>query len=380
MSFILDSNIDLQTKSSKKTEVSTNGTTRALNFGNVSKQISFNDGNKEGYYQVRPKALKPSQHNPRPDWVIDDEWLVRHVGIEMDDVFESNMDSNCLIKIKEDEVNGEIVESVVYPEFEELMNNPDPAQKKAYEFLVSLSKSIREQGQIQPIEIESDEQNNTLVVLEGHLRRLACILGRIPYIKAIRNEGLHGHSKRDKVARQITENSLRTNISIYGNYLLAKDEVSENSKITVRDLSSRLKIQKDLSSAFLKLIINEDKFHPRILEFLRRGDLTTRHFIKIVSINGQERQLAFLEKLFKKNNSNNSLNIAARGRDGRRKSVATFQIKSPDNCIKAGNNLLKYIPSLSEYSKISSVATVEDMVLLLKKFEEFLLETTGGVE
>lgn len=380
MSFILDSNVDLQTKSSKKTEVSTNGTTRALNFGNVSKQISFNDGNKEGYYQVRPKALKPSQHNPRPDWVIDDEWLVRHVGIDMDDVFESNMDSNCLIKINEDEVNGEIVESVVYPEFEELMNNPDPAQKKAYEFLVSLSKSIREQGQIQPIEIESDELNNTLVVLEGHLRRLACILGRIPYIKAIRNEGLHTISKKDKIARQITENSLRTNVSVYGNYLLAKDEIIENAKISTRDLSFRLKIKKDLAASFLKLINYFDKYHPIILEALKNGDLSSNNLIKVTSYTRQDLQVSFIEKLLKKNNKELSIKSVSRGRDGRRKTVATFQIKSPENCIKAGNNLLKYIPELGGYSKISSVSTVEDMVMLLKKLEEFLLETKGGVE
>lgn len=374
MSFILDSNVDLQTKTSKKAEVSNNGTTRALNFGNVSKQISFNDGNKEGYYQVRPKALKPSQHNPRPDWVIDDGWLVRHVGIDMNDVFESNMDSNCLIKITEDDVNGEIIESVFFPEFEELMNNPDPAQKKAYDFLVSLSKSIREQGQIQPIEIESDEQNNTLVVLEGHLRRLACILGRIPYIKAIRNEGLHTINKKDKIARQITENSLRTNVSVYGNFLLAQEEILENPQITIRDLSARLKIEKDLSSSFLKLISNHEKYHSKILEYLKSGELSSRSLMKVVGINGQDRQLMFLEKLFKKNKKENLSTPLSRGRDGRKKSVAKFQIKSSENCIKAGNNLLKFIPALGKYAQISYVSSVDDMEKLLKKLENFLLE------
>ncbi len=380
MSFIFDNNIDLQTKTSKKAEVLNNGTTTALNFGNVSKQISFNDGNKEGYYQVRPKALKPSLHNPRPDWQIDDAWLVRHLGIDMEDVFESNMHSDCLIKIIEDDVNGKIVESVIYPEFEELINNPDPSQKKAYEFLVSLSKSIREQGQIQPIEIESDEQNKTLVVLEGHLRRLACILGRIPDIKAIRNEDLRSLSKRDKVARQITENSLRTNVTVYGNYLLAQDEVSHDLKITVRDLCARLKIQSNLGVTFLKLINKTDKFHPFIFETLKKGDLSARNLIKVAAIHDHERQFIFLQKLLNKNKKETIVHSSARGRDGRRKSVATFQIKSPDNCIKAGNNLLKYIPALSEYSKISTVSTVEDMIVLLKKLEEFLLETNSEVK
>ena len=374
MSFILENNSELQHKTSKKTESVNNGTTRALNFGNVSKQVSFNDGNKEGYYQVRPKALRPSQHNPRPDWVIDDEWLVRHVGIDMADIFESNLDSHCLIKIQEEEHNGEILESVIYPEFEALINNPDPAQKKDYDFLVSLSKSIRDVGQIQPIEIESDEENNTLVVLEGHLRRLACILGRIPYIKAIRNESLHDLSKREKVARQITENSLRTNVSVYGNYLLSIDEINENPKISVRDLAGRLKIHKDLASAFIKLINQSDKYHPVILETLKKGDLSANNLIKVISHNRHDRQLLFIEKLLKKNNKEIALEPTARGRDGRKRSVATFQIKSQESCIKAGNNLLKHIPSLREYSKLSSVSSVDDMVMLLKKFEEFLLE------
>lgn len=380
MSFILDNNSELQNKISKKSEGHSNGTTTALNFGNVSKQISFNDGNKEGYYQVRPKALKPSPHNPRPDWVIDDAWLVRHVGIDMEDVFESNMDSSCLIKLEEEEVDGKIIESVIYPKFEELINNPDPSQKKSYEFLVELSRSIREQGQIQPVEIESNEQNKTLVVLEGHLRRLACILGRIPYIKAIRNEELHVLSKRDKIARQITENSLRTNVSVYGNYLLAKDEVSDNPKITIRDLCSRLKIQTNLGGTFIKLINQIDKFHPVIYETLKKGELSARNLIKVVSINGQERQLIFIEKLLKKNKKEPLSAPVARGRDGRKKTVATFQIKSPENCVKAGNNLLKLIPALSEYSKMTSVSSVDDMILLLKKLEDFLLETNSEVK
>lgn len=78
--------------------------------------------------------------------------------------------------------------------------------------------------------------------------------GCLQNIKAIRNEDLHSLSKRDKIARQITENSLRTNVSVYGNYLLARDEISENPQITVRDLSQRLKIKKDLAASFINLL------------------------------------------------------------------------------------------------------------------------------
>lgn len=359
----------------KKPSSSNSDVTRSLNFGNVSKQVSFNDGNDEGYYKVRPKALKPSAHNPRPDWVIDDAWLVKHVGIDMEDIFESNMNLNCLVKINEEEIDGKLIESIIFPQFEELLNSPNITQKKEYDFLVNLAKSIRETGQIQPIEIESDSENNTLVVLEGHLRRLACILGRIPYIKAIRNEGLHNLSRRDKIGRQITENSLRTNISVLGNFKLASEEIKENPKITVRDLSTRLKIQKDLASTLIKLILYPDKYHSSIYSALESGHLSANNLIKVASYNRQDRQELFIYKLLQKNIELpvQMKKPIPRGTDGRKRSVASMQIKTIDNCVKAGNKLLSCIPELKDYSTISEVKTVDDMVSLLKSLEEFLL-------
>lgn len=362
---------------SKKKATSSSDITRALNFGNVSKQVSFNDGNNEGYYKVRPKALKPSDHNPRPDWVIDDNWLIKHVGVDMNDIFESDTDSNCLVKLQEDTIDHKSVEHAIYPEFEDLLNSPDIAQKKEYEFLVNLSKSIRTTGQIQPIEIESNTESNTLVVLEGHLRRLACILGRIPYIKAIRNEGLHNLSRKEKIERQITENSLRSNVTVYGNYKLACEEIEEGKKLTVRDLSSRLKIQRDLASVFIKLISNPIKYHPLILQTLSAGNLSANNLIKVVSLSRQDRQESFLIKLLQKNNlisSDVATPVIPRGTEGRKRSVASMQIKTTENCIKAGNKLLSCIPDLKGFSNISEVSSVEDMVNLLKSLEDFLLE------
>ncbi|HHM2297792.1 TPA: ParB N-terminal domain-containing protein [Legionella anisa] len=376
MSMIFENSTIERTETIIKKPSSSNGdVTRSLNFGNVSKQVSFNDGNDEGYYKVRPKALKPSTHNPRPDWVIDDAWLVKHVGIDMEDIFESNMNLNCLVKINEEEIDGKLIESIIFPQFEELLNSPNITQKKEYDFLVNLAKSIKETGQIQPIEIESDSENNTLVVLEGHLRRLACILGRIPYIKAIRNEGLHNLSRRDKIGRQITENSLRTNISVLGNFKLASEEIKENPKITVRDLSARLKIQKDLASTLIKLILYPDKYHSSIYSALESGHLSANNLIKVASYNRQDRQELFIYKLLEKNIELpvQMKKPIPRGTDGRKKSVASMQIKTIDNCVKAGNKLLSCIPELKDYSTISEVKTVDDMVSLLKSLEEFLL-------
>lgn len=377
MSMIFENSLLEQKESkSKKTNSSSSGVIRSLNFGNVSKQVSFNDGNDEGYYQVRPKALKPSSHNPRPDWIIDDFWLVNHVGIDMDDIFESNINLKCLVQIKEEEIEGKIIESIIFPEFNDLINSPNISQKKEFDFLVSLAKSIRETGQIQPIEIVSDNETNTLVVLEGHLRRLACILGRVSYIKAIRNEGLQNLSKRDKIGRQITENSLRTNISVLGNYKLAKGEIEDNKKITVRELSSRLKIQKDLSSTLIKLISHPEKFHPIIYTALESGILSSNNLMKVSSYIRQDRQEQFINNLLEKHKKELPGNIkktTQRGKDGPKKNIASMQIKTKENCIKAGNKLLNHIPELKTFADISEVQSVEDMARLLKSLGDFLL-------
>jgi len=381
MSMILGNNVTEKTIiSPKKVGYSNGDVTRALNFGNVSKQVSFNDGNDEGYYKVRPKALKPSEHNPRPDWTIDDNWLVKHVGIDMNDIFESNMDATCLVKLAEEEVDGKSVEHAIFPEFEMLLNAPNMAQKNEYEFLVSLSKSIRETGQIQPIEIESNIETNTLVVLEGHLRRLACILGRVPYVKAIRNEGLHNLSRREKIDRQITENSLRSNISVFGNYKLAHEDIKENHKISARELSSRLKIERNLASTLIKLISSPEKYHTTILDALEAGYLSANNLIKSVAITRQDRQELFVSNLLQKKHvelPNQTQRIKPRGTDGRKRSVASMQIKSTEHCVKAGNKLLQCIPELRDHAMISEVSSVDDMVKLLKSLEDFLLESSS---
>lgn len=62
--------------------------------------------------------------------MIDDAWLVKHVGIDMEDIFESNMNLNCLVKINEEEVDGKLIESIIFPQFEELLNSPNITQKR----------------------------------------------------------------------------------------------------------------------------------------------------------------------------------------------------------------------------------------------------------
>lgn len=123
------------------------------------------------------------------------------------------------------------------------------------------------------------------------------------------------------------------------------------------------------------MILYPDKYHSSIYSALESGHLSANNLIKVASYNRQDRQELFIYKLLEKN-----LELPVqmkkpipRGTDGRKKSVASMQIKTIDNCVKAGNKLLSCIPELKDYSTISEVKTVDDMVSLLKSLEEFLL-------
>jgi hypothetical protein len=124
------------------------------------------------------------------------------------------------------------------------------------------------------------------------------------------------------------------------------------------------------------LISSPDKYHSSIYSALESGHLSANNLIKVMSYNRQDRQELFINKLLAKNNvelPDQVKKSLPRGTDGRKRSVASLQIKTTDNCVKAGNKLLTCIPELKDYSTISEVKTVDDMVALLKSFEEFLL-------
>ena len=365
-----------ETLKPKRTPV-VRSTTENLNFGNISKELNFNNS-EEGYFKVRPKALVASTHNPRPDWDIDDAWLVSHVAVDFKDIFESNMNAKCLVKITELETEDGIKEKVVFPSFDELLGNPDESTRAQYDFLVELAKSIHQQGQIQPIEVESNLDSQTLTVVEGHLRRLACILGRVPYIKAIRNEGLKHLNKESKIERQIAENSVRKNVSIWGVYNLAAGILDSNHKISVRDLGQKLSISKNFAAALKKLYLDSSSQSAKILPLMKENKLSSKSIIHVLSIKNIKDQDEWLNMKFALEASDESVIpvekiTKVRGKDGRKKSVATIKIKNKDNCIKAGNRLLTIIPQLSELSDISNVESVEDMITIFDALEKYLL-------
>jgi ParB/RepB/Spo0J family partition protein len=352
-------------------------TTESLNFGNISKELTFNNGS-EGYFKVRPKALIESSHNPRPDWKINDEWLKKHVHVDFDDVFEDSLESDCLVRIEETEVDGNIIEDALFPTFDELDNSPDPSAKPQYEFLIELAQSIRLEGQIQPIEVESSSDNKSLVVLEGHLRRLACILGRVPYLKAIRNEGLHGLSKEEKVGRQISENSVRKDVSLWGKYLLVESLLQEHPKLTIREVSERLKLNKTLVGYLVKLYAS--KSSPKIPKALELDLITTRNLGIVLGYKQISAQEQALKKILKgqyvllcDDGELEEPKVQPKG-SGRTRTVSSLQIKSKENCVKAGNRLLELVPELSTSVSLSEVQSVEDMDKVLKSFLDYLLK------
>jgi len=271
-----------------------------------------------------------------------------------------------------------IKEEISFPTFDDLLGNPDESTRAQYEFLVDLAKSIHQKGQIQPIEVESDLESQTLTVVEGHLRRLACILGRVPYIKAIRNEGLKHLSKESKIERQIAENSVRKNVSIWGVYNLAVGILDSNQKLSVRDLGQKLNISKNFAAALKKLYLEPSSQSSRILQLMKENKLSSKSIIHVLSIKSIKSQDEWLNKqpgltISELTDTSIEPKVKPRGKDGRKKSVATIKIKNKDNCVKAGNKLLTIIPKLSELTDISNVETVEDMIAIFDALEKYLL-------
>jgi hypothetical protein len=352
-------------------------TIESLNLGNVSRELSMNSGDK-GLCKIRPKAIVPSSHNPRPDWTIDDEWLKLHVLVDFDDVFENEIESTCLVKIEEVEDESGVVELVTFPSFVELNGRPEPKSEKDYNFLVALAKSIREVGQVQPIEVETNHEKGGFVVLEGHLRRLACILGRMPYIDAVRNEGLHQLSDASKVERQITENSIRKNLSPFGIFKLASHFVDQNPKISSRELADKLKITQTYSAVYKKVVINRAKLTPLLYIAIEKDLLSQRGLREVVSQKSIKSQEKVLHKLlgtdYIKLDDNQIPTKPKSNREGRKRTVSTFRISTKENCIKAGNKLITIVPTLSDKCDLQQVNSVEDMDKLLDAFVLYLLE------
>lgn len=351
--------------------------TQSLNLGNISKELTLNTG-EEGLCKIRPKSLRPSAHNPRPDWYIDDLWLKQHALVDFDDVFENELESSCLVKITEVEENGDITEKVVFPDFNALQGNPEFKTKKQYEFLVELARSIRDIGQVQPIEVETNHESNCFVVLEGHLRRLACILGRVPFIKAVRNEGLQEVNRDIKVERQITENSLRKSLSPYGVYKLVAEFLEASPGLTTREISNKVKISQTYASLYKKLVVSQKKISPLIYICLEKDLLSSRSLKSILaakSLKSQENLLKkFLGKEYESLTEYKNSKPKEIVKEGRKRSVSMFKISTESDCIRAGNKLLSLLPSLKANSELKEVSSIEDMDKVLNALVNILLE------
>tara|TARA_B110000879_G_scaffold81488_1_gene113082 strand:- start:1417 stop:2565 length:1149 start_codon:yes stop_codon:yes gene_type:complete len=352
-------------------------TTESLNLGNVSKELTLNDG-EEGLCKIRPKALRPSSHNPRPDWYIDDEWLKKHVKVDFTDLFESEIEGECLVKIHEIEEKGEIVEKAVFPTFKALIGSPNPNTEKQFEFLVELAKSIRDLGQVQPIEVETDHERKCFVVLEGHLRRLACILGRLPFIKAVRNEGLQEVSKEVKIERQITENSIRKSLTPFGIYKLASSFIDSFPSMSTRVLAEKLKISNTYAAIFKKLVVSKSKFTPLLYVCLEKDLLSTKGIQNVSIAKSIKSQELIIKKYLGKEYDDISGQTASESKkikkEGRKRTVSTLRISSEESCIKAGNKLISLFPDLAKKSELDSVSSVEDMDKVLSELINYLLE------
>lgn len=184
----------------------TDSTKSLLNSAKIANAASDFDEKKDNIQLKKffPLSILPDPNNPRPKWSIDDAWLNRHLYL--------NNDAKCLVKIDEDGFDPVLRDSPLesIPSFDELANNPPESSRGDYEELRELAISIATVGQIQPIEVTL--RTNDLYVVEGHLRRLACLLARRRVVIGVLNNTLTDKTERQILARQMAENGRRVNL------------------------------------------------------------------------------------------------------------------------------------------------------------------------
>ena len=181
-------------------------TTSLLNSAKIANAASDFDEKKDNIQLKKffPLSILPDPNNPRPKWSIDDAWLNRHLFL--------NNDAKCLVKIDEDGFDPILRDSPLeyIPSFDELANSPAESARVDYEEMRELAISIATIGQIQPIEVTL--RTNDLYVVEGHLRRLACLLARRRVVIGVLNNTLTDKTERQILSRQMAENGRRVNL------------------------------------------------------------------------------------------------------------------------------------------------------------------------
>lgn len=318
-----------------------------------------------------PTSLIPDPYNPRPGEVIDDFWLKKHLKI-------GTKDSLC-------KLNTETGDYLI-PDLSELGVEYDEKLEESYNFLRGLALSIRTDGLIEPIEIfladkkndpayfEKNDLDYGYVVLEGHQRRLAAIMGDVHAVTCIEivDETLLAKLKvrHRKLRRQLSENNLRKGLSVYQNYEIVKRllEEKENQSITRKELSSIIGLNEPIAGALREIIINADNYPSLLFRKISEGHLTFKK-IRELAFKSYDEVLSILESDKK---PKNTVEKKSRGRQGGAiKKSASFKVKDKKETHCFLSFLYRKFPEIEVEQEENEYKQLE---VFLKKLKELSVE------
>lgn len=319
-----------------------------------------------------PLSLIPDPQNPRPGELIDDDWLKENLKVGTEAML-------CRVNPKTGEFN--------IPDIEDLDISLNDNLVESFNFLKRLAYSIRNDGLIEPIEIFlADKENDPnyfvnsnlnygYVVLEGHQRRLAAIMARVPTVTCIQltDETTLAKLKvkHRKLRRQLSENNLRKGLTVSQNYQIVEQLLKEydNTRITAKELSKIIGLNEDISGSLKKIILNCDEYPAVFISSIKNDKLTFQSIRKLAAKSFED-----IEDYFKFDS--NKKNIEAfikekqkpRGRQGGAiKKSAVFKIKDESESDLLGKFLLKRFPELG--FEIEEKITFKTLEYLLKQIK-----------
>jgi len=325
-----------------------------------------------------PMLLIPDPNNPRPGDIINDDWLIENLFIGKE---------NCLCRF-DTESNDFLIPSV-----DQLSLDLSKETQEHYSFLRSLAYSIRYEGLIEPIEIFLADKNNdpeyfinsTLdygyVVLEGHQRRLAAIMARVNTVTCIQitDETMLAKLKvkHRKLRRQLSENNLRKGLTVSQNFKIVKSllESMNGEAILVKDLSSIIGLNEDISGALKRLAIDADNYPMEMLKAIENNRVSFKWIRTWISKSYAEIQLELNrlngDHVIKKDIKEK---VKARGKSGGAiKRSATFKVHHEQDSEILQGYLFRKIPELKvdlqNESSFNNLEKLLNKILELAKHE-----------
>lgn len=301
-----------------------------------------------------PLLLIPDPNNPRPGDQIDDAWLKKYLMVATE---------NSLCRFSTD------LKEYIIPYFSELNSHLSDSLENDYEFLRSLAYSIRNEGLIEPIEIFLADKNSEpeyftnsqleygYVVLEGHQRRLAGIMAGVSTVTCIEitDETMLARLKvkHRKLRRQLSENNLRKGLTVSQNFIIVRKllESSDCVGISVKELSSIIGLNEDISGALKRLSLSVDNFPKGMIDLIEKNVVSFKWIRSWVGkpydqIESEVERLNSY-KIANQIQKREIIKVKARGRQGGAvKRSAIFKVNQENDSKALQDYLLNKIPEL----------------------------------